>query len=140
MRRRILLLSLFTLVAGLLTAQTFEARNCEQFDPFENSTYYDRFDTDLADAAALTVTSLPAGRPVRVIAAPELEFSPQQVMEFPVEVRDEHVYAKALIFLGQVEDIEGNRRRLAGSTPTSSNPFGGSNDDPFGDIRSRVPD
>mgnify|MGYP006266582093 CR=1 FL=1 len=92
-------------------------------------------------AGQLTIEQVPPGRhTVRVVAAPELEFSPRQVMEFPVEVRDEHVYAKALIFLGRVEDIEGNRRRPAGATPTPSNPFGGSDDDPFGDIRSRVPD
>lgn len=89
----------------------------------------------------LTIEQVPPGRhTVRVVAAPELEFSRSQVMEFPVEVRDEHVYAKALIFLGQVEDIEGNTRRPAGAAPTPSNPFGGSNDDSFGDIRSRIPD
>lgn len=96
-------------------------------------------------SAQLVIPSVSAGtHTIRVVAAPEYDFSPNQVMEFPVVVRDERVYVKALIFMQQIEDEAGNRSRPAGPTPgpgtgvpRPSIPGGGA--DPFDSIRSRVP-
>lgn len=89
----------------------------------------------------LTIDSVPPGRhTVRVVAAPELEFSSSQVMEFPVEVRDEHVFVKALIFFNQIEDISGSRQPVrSGGSPGSEVPRPGFGGDAFDDIRSRIP-
>lgn len=94
----------------------------------------------------LVVPSVPAGtHTIRVVAAPEYDFSPNQVMEFPVTVHDERVYVKALIFMQQVEDEAGNTGRPGteaparpGGVPRPSVPGGGGSD-PFDSIRSRVP-
>lgn len=97
-------------------------------------------------SAQLVIPSVPPGtHMIRVVAAPEYDFSPNQVLEFPVTVRDSRVYVKALIFLQQIEDESGNRSRPEGSAPSSpggvprpSFPGAGGND-PFDSIRSRVP-
>jgi Mg-chelatase subunit ChlD len=52
---------------------------------------------------------------IRVVAAPEYDFSPTQVMEFDVTVRDRQEFVKAFIFMGYTEDIEGNRVRTGGA-------------------------
>lgn len=94
----------------------------------------------------LVIPSVPSGtHTVRVVAAPEYDFSPNQVMEFPVTVRDQRVYVKALIFMQQIEDEAGNTTRPGGDAPGSSGGLprssfpGGGGSDPFDSIRSRVP-
>jgi hypothetical protein len=78
----------------------------------------------------LTIPSIPPGtHRIRVVAAPEYDFSPNQSMEFDVTIRDSHEYVKALIFLNTLEDIEGNQRRIAPGSPPAST--GSGTDDPF---------
>lgn len=87
-------------------------------------------------SAQLVIPSVAPGiHTIRVVAAPEYDFSPNQVMEFPVEVRNQRVYVKAHIFLQQIEDLAGARTRPA-TAPDNAPSVPG---DQFDDIRSRIP-
>lgn len=81
----------------------------------------------------LTIPSVSPGTyRVRVVAAPEYDFSPNQVMEFDVTIRDRQEFVKALIFLNMLEDMEGNQQRVAPAA--SAGGAGGGTDDPFSRI------
>lgn len=89
----------------------------------------------------LTIESVPPGDyTVRVVAAPDVQISENQVLEFPITVRDDHVFVKAHIFLDQIEDRDGNRQNVRSEDPFGNVPRAmGVPGTGLDDIRSRLP-